>query len=219
MNESKPSPLHIFLVEDDEHDRVAFRRSFKKAHVPHKITEYAYADEAFDHLCRDASDYDIVVSDYKLPGMNGLDFCRKLIQTGIPLPIVMLTGTGSEQLAVEALKAGIDDYIIKDPYQGYLELLPILLPDVVRKHSDSLARKRAEEALEKSEALLREAQDIAKLGHWVWDLDTGGLACDRDFEPYPAYGGRFHMQSAGFAANACIGRVPSGDAGQGAVAR
>ncbi len=72
-------PIHIFLVEDDKHDSVAFRGTFKKADIAHRITECAYADEAYERLRLDASKFDIVVSDYKLPGMNGLELCRKLI--------------------------------------------------------------------------------------------------------------------------------------------
>jgi FixJ family two-component response regulator len=49
-----------------------------------------------------------------------------------PLPLVIVTGRGSEQLAVEALKAGVSDYIIKDPGRHYLELLSLVLPNVNR---------------------------------------------------------------------------------------
>jgi signal transduction histidine kinase len=57
---------------------------------------------------------------------------------------------------VEALKAGVDDYLIKDPDQGYLKLLPLVLPEVVRKYGDCLARQRAEEALREYSERLEE---------------------------------------------------------------
>jgi signal transduction histidine kinase len=62
---------------------------------------------------------------------------------------VIITGRGSEQLAVEALKDGVDDYIIKDPGHEYLNLLPVVLPDVVRRYGDRIARKQVEEELRK----------------------------------------------------------------------
>ena len=65
------------------------------------------------------------------------------------MPLVLLTGAGTEHLAVEALKAGVDDYLIKDPNRGYLDLLPVVLPDVVRRHGERLARQQAEEEREK----------------------------------------------------------------------
>jgi PAS domain S-box-containing protein len=79
--------------------------------------------------------------------------------------MVILTGEGSQQLAVEALKAGVYDYIIKDPGQGYLDLLPVVLPDVVRRHGERLAREQAEEALRKAhtELEMTVAQRTAEL--------------------------------------------------------
>jgi len=53
-----------------------------------------------------------------LPGISGLYLCKELLDEETPLPLVILTGKGSEELAVEALKAGVDDYIVKDPGRG-----------------------------------------------------------------------------------------------------
>jgi signal transduction histidine kinase len=144
------SPLRILLVEDNEHDRLAFCRAFQKSQLTCEITECERAEEALEPLRAGTSSFDLVVIDHGLPGMSGLDLCKELLDEQIPLPLVILTGRGSQQLAVEALKAGVDDYIIKDPGQGYLDLLPVVLPEVLRKHGDHLARKRAEEELRKA---------------------------------------------------------------------
>jgi signal transduction histidine kinase len=149
------SPLRILLVEDDEHDRLAFRLAFQKSQVSCEITEYIRAEEALERLCADASSFDLAVIDHALPGMSGLDLSKKLVDEKIPLPLVILTGRGSQQLAVEALKAGVDDYIIKEPGPDYLDLLPLVLPEVVRKHDDRLARKQAEEELRKTNEELK----------------------------------------------------------------
>ena len=147
--------LCILRVEDSELDWLSCRRAFQKSQVASEITCYVRAEEALQRLDTDSSSFDLVVTDHKLPGMNGLELCRELLEREVPLPLVLLTGTGTEYLAVEALKAGVDDYLIKDPSQGYLALLPVVLPDVVRKHSDRLARRRAEDALRESEERLR----------------------------------------------------------------
>jgi len=143
-------PLRILLVEDDKHDRLAFHRAFQRSQVSCEITECEKAEEALEPLRSDASLFDLVVIDHGLPGISGLDLCKELLDEKVPLPLVLLTGRGSEELAVEALKAGVDDYIIKDSGMGYLDLLPAVLPDVVSKHGDRLARKQAEEALRKA---------------------------------------------------------------------
>jgi DNA-binding response OmpR family regulator len=144
-----PSPLRILLVEDDEHDRIVFRRAFQNSEVACEIMECEQAEEALERLRADASSFDLVVIDHALPGMSGLELCKRLLREEIPLPLVMLTGRGSVQIAIEALKAGIDDYIIKDPGQGYLDLLPVALLKVVQKHDDRLTRKQADESLRK----------------------------------------------------------------------
>jgi len=165
------SPLHVLLVEDNEHDRLAFRRALYKNGAGFKITECVRAEEALERLGREVSTVDVVVVDYDLPGMSGLELCRKLLKKGIDFPLVILTGKGSEQLAVEALKAGVDDYLIKDPGQGYLELLPLVLPDVVRKHDDRIARKRAEAALRESEERYRKVLEASPAPVAVCDID------------------------------------------------
>lgn len=148
------SPLRILLVEDDEHDRLAFRLAFEKNQVPCEITECTWGEDALLQLLADASLFDLVVIDHGLPGMSGLDLGKELIGQKTHLPLVIVTGRGSEQLAVEALKAGVSDYIIKDPGRHYLELLSLVLPEVVRRHRDRLGRKRAERALQEAYAEL-----------------------------------------------------------------
>lgn len=151
-----PSPLCILTVEDNEHDRLAFRRAFRKQDITVEISECVRAEEALERLQQDVSRFDIIVTDYKLPGMSGLTFCEHVLQQQIALPLVLLTGGGSEHLAVEALKAGVNDYLIKDPDGGYLRLLPVVLPEVVRQYQDRQARQQAEEALQKMNAELEQ---------------------------------------------------------------
>ena len=140
--------LRVLLVEDDRHDRLAFRRGLRNGQVACEISECVRAEEALEVVRADASSFDVVVADHGLPGLSGMELCEQLLREEIPLPLVILTGAGSEQLAVEALRAGVDDYIIKDPNRAYLDLLPVVLPNVVRRHRDRLAHKRAEEALQ-----------------------------------------------------------------------
>ncbi|MFC1863355.1 PAS domain S-box protein [Thermodesulfobacteriota bacterium] len=145
--------IRILLVEDSEHDFIAFRRTLRKSRIPIEITHYVRAEDALERLMMDSSGFDLVVTDYKLPGMSGLEFCKTLLGGYLSLPVVILIGTGSNGLGVEALKAGVDDYLIKDPNQGYLEHLPIILVDAVRKHSDRLASKQPDDDFVYSDTL------------------------------------------------------------------
>lgn len=138
--------IRILLVEDHKHDAAAFGRAFKKAGAAAEITTCQRAEDALDRLRTDAGSFDVAVVDHKLPGMSGMELCKTLLAEKVPLPLVILTGNGSEGLAVEALKAGVDDYLIKNS-GGYLELLPLVLPEVVCKYEDRQARKEAEKSL------------------------------------------------------------------------
>jgi signal transduction histidine kinase len=84
----------------------------------------------------------------------------------------MLTGAGSEDLAVKALKAGMADYLVKDPGEGYLNLLPLKLEAVRRQHRDRLARHKAQTELKKAHDKLEElvAERTADLKRTVQTL-------------------------------------------------
>jgi two-component system sensor histidine kinase/response regulator len=167
-SKNSPTPLRILLVEDSEHDWLAFRRAFQKSDVSCVITRYTQAEEALDRLEADAASFDLVVTDYKLPGISGLVLCRELLERKVPLPLVIFTGVGTEHLAVEALQAGVDNYVVKDPEQGYLNLLPLVLPDVVQRHGDRQARRRAEEALhQRNRELEASNQELDAFAHTV----------------------------------------------------
>ncbi len=174
MQTNDAPPLRVLLVEDDEHDVVAFRRASKRADVACEVTHCSRAEEALERLgadMADASSFDIVVTDQKLPGMSGLDLFREIRKNEVPLPVVLVTGAGSEQLAVEALKAGVDDYIVKVSGTAFLSFVPILLLEVVRRHGDRVARKKAEEKLRDSEERFRVALKGSKITVFQQDRD------------------------------------------------
>lgn len=107
--------FRILLVEDDPNFADWASLAFKKSGVEHSIDTVPLGEEAFKILKKDSTKYDIIITDYRLPGLDGVEFIRSLFREGIDLPIIMLTGQGSEQIAVEALKLGAVDYLVKDP--------------------------------------------------------------------------------------------------------
>jgi signal transduction histidine kinase len=150
IHSSVPLPISILLIEDNEHDRAAFERALHNSGGAFRVSVCEKAENALDMLAAGTDSYDLVVLDYDLPGMNGMDFYRSLKNRNNLPPFVMLTGAGSENLAVEALQAGMYDYIIKDPGQGYLKLLPFKLADVRQRRSERTARRRAQAELQKA---------------------------------------------------------------------
>jgi len=94
--------------------------------------------------------YDILFLDHKMPGYSGLEVIRHLATGGKLPPTVMVTGAGDETTAVEAMKLGASDYIVKDTEGGYLELLPLVVEKL-------LNQKRLVEAKIKAEQEMRQA--------------------------------------------------------------
>lgn len=146
----KSNSFHILLVEDIHFDREIFKEKFEKSNIDCKVTECSQAEDALELLRTDFTKFDIAVIDHTLPGITGLELCKKIIKEKIPTPIILLTGTGSEEIAVEAMHVGIEDYIIKGSI-SHGDMMPYLVKKVVEKYEDRLALKRAEEALRESE--------------------------------------------------------------------
>ncbi|MBI3890491.1 MAG: response regulator [Candidatus Wallbacteria bacterium] len=148
------SGLRVLLVEDDDEHAFIVRKAFGK-HLPVAILDRAIdAHEAYKHL--DAKSYDIILLDYTLPGTTGLEILRSFPSRGIDCPAIMFTSTGQKELAVEALRSGAYDYVVKTA--DSLFYIPIIAQRAVEKYGierehkmlkDQLleARTQAEESL------------------------------------------------------------------------
>ena len=162
MNEiSAPTDLQILLVEDNVHDARVFRRALQRGGMKAHVKRLTRAEEALELLRQEPDRFDIVVTDYNLPGMNGLDLCRAIIADENRAALVLVTGSGTERTAVEALRLGVDNYIIKDTGDVFMMLLPITLTEVIRKRVDRIARIEAERALRESEERFRHLYEDA----------------------------------------------------------
>ncbi|HXE95143.1 MAG TPA: diguanylate cyclase [Dongiaceae bacterium] len=175
--------MNILLVEDDEHDRAAFHRAFREVEYDCTITDCVRAPEAVAMIEPDPSAFDVVVVDHHLPCQYGLDLCKELLAAAVPLPLVILTGSGSEQVAVAALKAGVDDYIIKDPDSAYLQMLPMVLKEVAATFRGRIAHMVAEKSLRESRERLSIIIEGLTVPTFVIDADHitthWNLACEK----------------------------------------
>ncbi len=157
--------IKIALIEDNETDAEIFRRILQKEQTATEVTHYSDPKEALTGILGEPSLFDMVVTDYDMPGMNGLELCSELIGNKIRLPTVLLTGMGSENLAVKALKAGVDDYIVKDVSGVYFKLLPLVIKDVMEKYQNREIRIKAEEENKRLIVDLKNAlADVQRLG-------------------------------------------------------
>src|SRR4029077_19386988 len=82
--------------------------------------------------------YELFVLDFRLPDGDGIELLREIRGAGLKTPTLFVTTAASAKLAVEAMKLGADDYIVKE--EGYLSVLPFLVREVLERHR--LARGR-----------------------------------------------------------------------------
>ncbi len=112
--------------------------------------------------------YDVVAVDQHMPVYDGLEVIRRLIERGPLPPLVMVTGTGDEKTAVEALKMGAGDYVVKDVDGHYLELLPTVIEQVLRQHRLVEQTRQAEASLRRYAAELEARnEELGAFAHTV----------------------------------------------------
>lgn len=103
----------ILIVDDSEDDRAVIRRLLNRSPYDCTFDEAVSLEDAQALLSNNT--YDCALIDYQLPGFSGLDVVTKLLDGDAHqfMGAIMVTGQGSESLAVDALKAGVDDYLVK----------------------------------------------------------------------------------------------------------
>jgi len=134
--------LRVLIVEDNRHDFQLSKRTLEKSDLDCNITWVQRGEMALTYLQEER--FDVVTLDFKLPGMDGITTCREMRATGIDVPIVFVTGSGNEQIAVEAMKVGAQDYLVKDPQGLYLELLSTVIRKAYQQGLSQKAREQAE---------------------------------------------------------------------------
>ncbi|PIQ98111.1 MAG: hypothetical protein COV67_00590 [Nitrospinae bacterium CG11_big_fil_rev_8_21_14_0_20_56_8] len=124
-------PLNILFVENDEVDQWAMERFVRAQSLPYKLHIVNTIEDA--RACLRKDQFDLILLDYALDTGCGLDLME---HTG-RVPVIFVSGSGTLETAVEALRMGASDYLIKDPERKYLPLLPPTIQKV-------LERKKAE---------------------------------------------------------------------------
>lgn len=105
--------LHILIVDDNPSDRLLIIRELEREFSGFQATEILDASAFTEALATER--FDIAIIDYQLRWSNGLEVLRAVKSRFPDCPVIMFTNTGNEEIAVEAMKAGLDDYIIKSP--------------------------------------------------------------------------------------------------------
>src|SRR6202166_4790989 len=162
-------PLRILSVEDDPKDAKLIQDLLDTEGI---VCEIARVDtEAALVASIEQGGIDLILADYTLPSFDGISALKFAMKACPDVPLIFVSGTLGEEVAIEALKIGATDYVLKTR-------LSRLVPSVrraLREASQRAERKRAEEALRQSEAYLAEAQRLSHTGSFGWRPSTGEI--------------------------------------------
>lgn len=139
--------IRILVVDDDEVDRRICRRAFARLEPRPGFVDAETAGEALQRI--ETERIDCVLLDYRLPDMDGLDLLVRLADRSIEerMAVVMLTGADDVAVAVEAMRRGASDYLVKDVDGQYQALIPTIVQRAVRQRDLQLARWHDEQEL------------------------------------------------------------------------
>lgn len=171
-------PLSILLVEDEEAHAEAVRRAFRSVSGSISLTAVATLREARVSLGRSIPD--IIVADWMLPDGRGTDLLPSDDCT-LPVPVIVLTSRGNEAVAVEALKRGAIDYVVKSP-EAFAQI-PHIVQRALREVDHISARQSAEHALQqKSLEHAKRVRELDCLFEISSIIDNKGLSLEQTFQ-------------------------------------
>jgi len=146
----------VLLIEDDELDCMAFERFVNAQKLLYEYTEARSMSEALEIL--KSQQFDIIISDYSLGDGTALDILNSVKD----IPIILTTGVADEQVAINAWRAGVYDYLPKDIERNYLKAIPKAIENAIK-------RKKTEDALDRKQKDLEAIFDAAPVGMLLID--------------------------------------------------
>jgi len=160
------SLLRILQLEDDPLDAELSTAILRDAGIDSVLKRVESRQDFITALNQDQ--YDLILADFSLPSFDGLTAVRLARELQPDVPVILLSGTMGEEAAIESLKSGATDYVLK-------QRLERLVPSVNRalqEAQDKRARRQAEEALRQSEQRFRALVENIREVFWIRTADT-----------------------------------------------
>ena len=164
------SDLRVLLVEDNpDHALLAKNAILNSRDRRYMVELSGSVEEAMEKV--KSGPVNMIISDYNLPGKNGLEFLEWLNTQEIDIPFIMMTGMGDQKTAVKAMQEGAYNYIVKDDV--YLNVLPHVIDETFIKYLSDREKERYErEIREKNVALEKANRELKKLDQLKSDFIT-----------------------------------------------
>lgn len=123
--------IRILYIEDDEIDQMVFKQNVKSQNLPYDL-KIVNSVASTQEIIESEEEFDLIIADYILTDGDVFD----VIEIINDIPIIFITGSGNQDVAVKAMKIGVYDYIVKDINREYLKLLPLQIDQVLRKYEN-----------------------------------------------------------------------------------
>jgi signal transduction histidine kinase len=172
MGEGGKKRLRVLVVEDNEDDAYLLVRELERG--PYAVEWLRVEDVGALRAALAERPWDLVVSDWSLPTFTGLVAFQIVSETGLDLPFIIVSGTVSEEVAVEALRAGAHDFMFKGRYARLVPAIERELREADERSRRALAEQELEQQraeTQRSERLLRSVLQTIPEGVLVVDAD------------------------------------------------
>jgi two-component system, chemotaxis family, chemotaxis protein CheY len=120
-NTTTNTPPNIIVIDDEELTQELIRHMLREIRTG-DVVVYSSCGKALTRVRQNPKKYNLIISDWEVPGLNGLEFLKEIRKIDPDIPFLMVTGHSSKNLVVDAIKAGVNDFLAK-PFsaKGLLE--------------------------------------------------------------------------------------------------
>jgi PAS domain S-box-containing protein len=173
-------PLRVLVLEDRAADAELVLYELRQAGFD---PDWQRVETEPDYLAHLAPGFDIILADYTLPQFDALRALHLLQERGLDIPLIVVTGSINEEVAVECIKKGAADYLLKDR----LARLGQVVTRALENKQLRIERKQAEEALRASEERYHLANHATFNAIWDWNLQTDAVWWNENFQTLFGY--------------------------------
>ncbi|MCM3878648.1 MAG: response regulator [Vicinamibacterales bacterium] len=161
--------MRVLHLEDDPRDAEIVQGLLESGGITCQVTRVETRDDFTAALENEA--FGLILADFSLPSFDGLSALRIALERCPDVPFIFVSGALGEELAIDALKIGATDYVLKER----LSRIVTSVRRALREASDRAERKQAEQQLRRSEAFLAEGQRISSTGSFGWNVLSGEI--------------------------------------------
>jgi signal transduction histidine kinase/DNA-binding response OmpR family regulator len=164
-----PTPLRALILEDRESDAELVLHELRREKFEVEWTRVETEEDFLAHL---SPDLEVILSDYSMPRFNAQRALTLLHESGLAIPFIIITGTISEEVAVESIKLGASDYLLKDR----LSRLGPAVKHALKLHRASSEQRRMEAALQRRDRIMQAVGLAAEIfltsEHWRQSIQS-----------------------------------------------